>query len=399
MKYFLSCLSLLVLLACETKVETVYKDVKALRASELYARDSVYAYMNRYKDQNKDLATTYYEKFKKEESTNPEKAVYDLKRSISVQPRIEAYKELASLLGKLGRNAEVYDLYSLFIYKLYLSNPGGNPIEFFVFGPPDEDTYYEYLVAGILANSKLYNEDIYSARESGFNVDKMKERLIADERIHMDRNSEEFKYMLLQFLSYEDLESIAQKPESFQDFLKSIRDTSQEFSIDKNKASEFNYERFNGIEEYDMGLVIDNDAIDVFYLPEKKENKNGWVQFNLKHRYQPIQNVNVVIYAVDTSETACPLEMRHIYHRLATYNDEGKLLDSKIISTQAGEDLMTADISGVQITTHLYKRSWKNPYKKTEFDNLLLNTQPLGSKKMVIGEDGSIREISAETGG
>lgn len=378
---------LFALFSCEDKVETKYFDVEALSASELYQSDSVFAYMNRYKDQNKDLANAYKEKAK-QHANNPEKAIYYLKRSISLLPTQERYKELAELLSAQRRYDEVGKLYYLLLYQHHVTTTDQKKEDLYLFGPPDEDMVYENLLNNFLHWNSINAEEVYLAEEMGFNPAVFKERLMEERRISINRNSPEFKNMLLQFLPFGHLDSIARQPETFRNFITSIRDTNEHFHINTKAVSDFNYELFKG--GGDM-MGVSQEAIDVFYLKEKQENKDKWFEFNFNHYYKAFPSVNVIVYAIDTSATACPREMRHVYHRLVTYTNDGQILDSKVIAYQSAEDVVTAEVNKNNITTLAIKRSWKKPYDKWDFDNQVTGVKTAGSERYEIQEDGSIK--------
>jgi hypothetical protein len=393
MKKILILVTLVSLLSCEDKVETRYMDVRALSASELYRGDSVFSYLNRYKEQNKDLADAYKEK-SQQQKDNREKAIYYLKRSISLFPNQQSYLELASLLFNAQRYDELNRLYYLTNYSQYVKNSNQKMESIYLFGPPTEDMVYENIICNILRRNYLYAEEIYLIEEAGFNRLKLKERLIADSRITLDKNSATYKNILLQFLPYNHLDSIARQPESFRNFLTSLRDTNDHFQINSETVSEFNYDNFNG--RYgDDGMSIGKEAIDVFYLKEKQENKDKWIQFNFNHFYKAFPSVNVIVYAIDTSTTACPREMRHVYHRLVTYNENGGIIDSRVIALQSAEDQKTAIVNKTTITVQQSKRIWKKPYAKWEFDNSVTNTEVLGTESFEILADGSIKQLES----
>lgn len=392
MKNFLILLILVSIVACESKVETRYLDVRALSASELYSSDSVFAYLNRYKNENKALADAYQEKAEKQKD-NLDKMVYYLKRSISLLPNLEKYKQLAAILSKLEHFDELNELYYLINYTHYLPVSDQKKESIYLFGKPDEDMVYEGLFTSIARWNCITGEDLYLAEEFGYDREKLKRRLLSDSRITMDKNSAAFKKILLQFLPYEHLDSIARLPESFQNFLTSIHDTSNQFQIDAKLVSEFNYENFNGMNDGGEMMMIGQEALDEFYLKEKRENKKQWFQFNFNHFYKAFPSVNVVVYALDTSARACPREMRHVYHRLVTYNDEGDILDSKIIALQSAEDQKIALVNKTKITIEEAKRTWKKPYNKNEFDNRVTETIFVGTENYEILEDGSIQQL------
>ena len=208
----------------------------------------------------------------------------------------------------------------------------------------------------------------------------------------MDTASREFKNMMLQFLSWDDIEIVAKNPETFTNFLASIKDTSVIYSIDENKVRQFNYDDFNGINGGGEDMQMSFDAIYVYYLKEKQENKNGYYKFNFNHLINISPSIKAIVYAIDSSETACPLVMRHIYHRLVTYDNTSNIIDSKIVALQSGEELKTVSFNDKKFSVIESKRKWKKPYDAKNFDNYLLSTEKTKEVSYEILDDGKINE-------
>lgn len=102
------------------------------------------------------------------------------------------------------------------------------------------------------------------------------------------------------------------------------------------------------------------------------------------------EQVVMVVYRIDSSASACPVNMRHVYYSVATYLNNGTLIDFRPVAWQAGKDVATADITPNQIITYQYKRAWKKPYDRYDFDNEVLSTVKADSKTFRITSSGKI---------
>jgi hypothetical protein len=394
MKQYILFSLLIVFASCSHKVETVYHDVEAMRASSIYRTDSVSEYLNTFQELNKKLADSYFEKAEKEKETNAPKAVYFYKRAITLYPSLSSYKALAEVLFKLQRYNELRNLYSFLNSSISQQMPDGNYSSEYIFGKPDEDLLYEYLFSNILLSRTLWGEDIYTAREEGYNLENIKKRLVSDKRLPMDTSSFEFKNIMIQFLDYEEIESEAKKPSTFSGFLASIKDTASVFEITDKNVQRFNYTDFNGINEYDGFQQRDFSSIYVYYLKEKQDNKDSWIKYNFNYCPKLSPLFHAVVYAVDTSEDACPREMRHVYHRLVTYDPTGQIIDSKVVAWQSGEELVSMKMDHTKFWITEYNRTWKKPYKKTDFDNDVVKITKGNESAYEISAEGKIVEVS-----
>ncbi len=377
--------------ACKTKVETEYKEVTAIRASDLYRSDSVYQYIQRNKDNYADLANDYLKKSKAAEENNLAMAVYFAKRAVTLDPTLGNYKALAAMLDKAKKYDELDELYTQLTYNYF---PEGKDEGIYIFGKPDEDLYREMMVNQLLARGTIDPETVYDAKKMKLNLSKLKETVFADKRLKIDMSTPDAKNMLLMFLSEEELEAYNKLPGTFKDFLSSIKDVAPVFEIDTKAVHEFNYDGFNGIEEYDeeytkpdMSYVYRN------FLPEKKGDREWSFRYNFNHLLNVNDSVIGVIYSIDSSETACPIEMRHIYHRLVTYNKKAKIISAQIVAIQSGEQLITASFNFNKFTVTESKRNWKHPYVKDDFDNYITGTEKVKETSYQIQPNGKITQL------
>jgi hypothetical protein len=391
MKYFSFIIPILLLFACNNKVETITLEVPVLRGSMIYRIDSVRAYMETYKDTNKRIAESYIEKGVKEKD-NSEKSIYYFKRAITLHPTLANYKSLAQALNATHNYSELQDLYSILTTPIYERKENGKDTTVYIFGRPDEELFYQYTASTVLVQHYLPADNMYMARDLGLDIATIKSKLLADERIKMDTASIEYKDMMLQFLPYEELQAYTKNPAVFRDFVASIKDTAVVFAIDERSVQQFNYNDFNGM-NYEDGPQITFGAVYIYYLKEKQENKDRWLKFNFNHAFRVNPSVTAIVYAIDTSELASPVDMRHLYHQLVTYDNNGSIIDSKVIALQAGEQLQTARFNNGKFTVTMYKRTWKKPYKKEDFDNDLINSEKISEADYEILANGKIKEL------
>ncbi len=265
-------------------------------------------------------------------------------------------------------------------------------IENYVFEAPNESLFTEYFVANFLANYFVDFQISYMCEEAGFKLYNIKERFLNDKRIVFDTASNDYKNMLLCFLNEEELENYANNPTNFVKFLDEIKSNTSQFEITIDQVSNFNYEDFNG-RNWNEGLNL--VSMQAMFLKEKTDNPNNSVTFNCLNKCYINDSVIVLHYSVDTSENACPKEMRHIYHVLATYSKGGNVIDYKVVAAQSGEFLSVFSFNNGIINCHEFKRTWKEVYYKFDFNNELLRTDFVKEKGFKINEFGKFMEVNA----
>jgi len=347
----------------------------------------VYQYNQLNGDKNKEIASAYLKKAKEISNQNIDKAVYFAKRAVSLQPIYEHYIELSSYLEKKENYEELRNLYSLLIEKNVKSWKNEYT---YLFTQPSEDIIYNSLVTQINQYNNIYTEELYYLEDLNIDKNVIKERLIQDPRIKMNKSSDEFQLILLQFVPYDELAKYAMQKDVFASFLKKIPEGKFDFKITENTITDFDYASSR---DYDY-MITPFSAVDQYYLAEKQENPEGWYTFNYIQKYTLSPTITIVEYAIDSSEVACPKEMRHIYHRLVSYNTNTlKIIDSKVIAYQAGTELATASIANDVITQNVQKRVFKKTYLKSDFDNELIEIKNVSSIKYKINNEGKFVEL------
>jgi hypothetical protein len=388
-KYILHILIGVGLISCSGETTTIFKDVNALPVSLIYMGDTVIKFAKALGEANAEVAIAYTKKGEEAEATNPEKAIYYYKRAITLGPTQERYLKLAKVLEANGLKNELAELYYFLVIPFtYKYGAGNDPL--FVFRKPDFDLYYEYLVAHIIKNQSLWSEDVYLAKEQGFDTEAYKKKLLSEPRIGMDTSSMTFKNMLLQFLSYEEFEQASKDPGMFRNFVSTASDTTLNFSISEKQVGKFDYLSNLGSDDF---MQNDFSSIYRYYLVEQKEENNIWFKFNLTHHLQLSEKFTTLICAIDTSYPGSPPEMRNIYHRLVTYDSAMKVIDHRVIAVHSGEQLSTVDFRKNKFNIHSFKRTFRKPYKKGEFDNEVMGLVLEEETYFEINEAGQIIKI------
>lgn len=376
---------------CKSQPETEDIDIPALRVSSIYNFDSVNNFKIIHKEQFKSLADEYLNKGINQIDINLKKAIWNVKRSITLYPNFESYIKLGELLMTDKQYHEAANLYEFIVFKRSRKQ-NDEWIENYVFEAPNESLFTEYFIANFLANYFVDFQISYMCEEAGFKLDNIKERFFNDKRIIFDTTSNDYKNMLLCFLSEEELENYAKNPSNFVKFLDDIKSNASQFEINKEQVSNFNYEDFNG-RNWNEGLNL--VSMQAMFLKEKNDNPNNSVTFNCLNKYYMNDSIIVLHYAVDTSENACPKEMRHVYHVLATYNKVGNVIDYKVVAAQSGEFLSVFSFNNGIINWHEFKRTWKEVYYKFDFNNELLKTDFVKEKGFKINEFGKFMVVNA----
>lgn len=398
-RYSIFCMAVAAAFAsCNSQPEKIVVELPALRASSILEDDSVYAYLHRYGDSNKEMAESYAKKSIELQEKNPAKSVYYLRRAITLHPTLDHYKQLGSLLMDSWSYKDAAAVYWFLLNKAYVQEQDGKYKEEYLFGEPEMSIYRDYMVASIMNNNSFDAYPVYLAREAGLDIQELKNEIISDKRLKLDKKSSSYKNFLLQFMSDDEIEAFRKSPENFNNYLESFRDSSPVFDIDENNVRYFRYDDFNGMnyEGEDMGYTVSDLAM--YFLEEMREKPNGWFVYNCNHIIKINDDITAVVYAIDSSATACPLDMRHIYHRLVTYNKRGNVLDSRVIAWQAGEELGTVQFDRNAFLVHEFNRTWKNPYDMNDFDNDLVKVEEKSVKSYRIDESGKIlrEEIERE---
>ena len=387
-------LLLLVLgLGCsKPKVSTQIIEIETLKASQLFSLDAVTKYMQTHKGNNRELAKHYSELAAKEKTNNPTKSIYYLKRAISVYPQLDIYQKLAAELMNGKRYKDSWEAYH-FLTSEYTDEVNGVNQLRYVFEQPDNALFFDEQVAGILAYPLFYNvlQAFHTEESKDYNAQQKK--FLADKRVLEQPDSAAYK-MILKVNEY--LANTEDGDEKFKNLYTIVlKEKTSKFTIDQSNINKFNYVPFQQEMDDDENLTVESPPIYREFLAETQKDPEFWSYFNFNYHTPISDSVLAITYSVDSSSKGCPKEMRHIYYRLATYTKKGKLIDSRVVAWQSGEKLATMSLDGGIIVVTEYKRIWKNPYEKADFDNSLLSTEENDKKTYAINPDGKIKEIKA----
>ncbi len=374
----------------EPKTEVIIQKVPVLKASSLYKPEMVYDYREAHGDFHEEMATSYLAKAKEAEATNLQKAIYFTKRAITLQPTLDYYKQLAALLHKTEQYDELMSLYELLVFD-QADKTTKKDTPMYIFGKPDEELVYEFLVVNLLVNSYHTGQIVEEAKKQGVSLENLKKRLLADQRLQFTPTSSGYQQVLFYFFTEKGKEAYIRSEANFKQLLASIQDSSSSFEIGQKDVPQFNYEKFYQDDYADFS----SPHFFMYFLPEKKEKPDEWVVFDLKRKVKISPEVNAIVYAIDSSELGCPEEMRDLYYRLVTYGKKGEVLQSMIVARQSGESLSTLSYDKGKFTVTDHKRTWKKPYAKNDFDNYLVKTEKTGEHRFEIQPTGKIIPVVA----
>src|SRR4051812_1180173 len=119
-KYITILSFLAVLFVSCGQVETVIVELPALRSSTIYNDDSVYTYMKTFGDAHRQAAETYLKKGLELAGSNAKRAIYNIKRAITLYPTQAAYQQLGKLFSAERQYGEARRTYGMLAMKGYI---------------------------------------------------------------------------------------------------------------------------------------------------------------------------------------------------------------------------------------------------------------------------------------
>lgn len=387
--FFILCL--LCLIGCGDDKPAEVR-VPVLNGSMIYRAHKVQEYMNKYGDQHKTLASSYYKRAKKLVDVNPEKAIWCIKRAITLHPTLPYYKEVIQLLIDRKQYLDAHRLLDVISTSYSFENALGGYDERFVFDKPDFDTYYNYLISEYLVYGYISAYEIQKANDLDIDIKKIKAALLDDKRFTLKEGTEPYEEFMLSFLNEDEIKMYCSSQSNFEKFMNNIPDLMETFNLDKSRLTKFNYQNFNDRDYEEGGQSLTH--LTSYFLKEAQVNPDNWLVYNTIGKRKLNDQVWLLLYAIDTSATACPAEMRHIYYTLAAYKPTGEIIATKQIAWQTDVSYATAAINQNSVIVTEYKRVWKKPYDKTEFDNELLATNKLYDTELQINNDGQVLKVS-----
>jgi tetratricopeptide (TPR) repeat protein len=300
----------------------------------------------------------------------PDKAIHQVKRSITYRPTQSAYIRLGELLIDQGRYSEARQAY------LVLNN---------VFPGFDNAIYFRMMCAAVLdpENGSLY-PFMHEAMEKGITLADVKQFFEEEPRFDPIRNTEKFqriiKYQLEDYGPMGDSLSMESFLDMFDKAGESFSGKGYPFIIGMDQLTDISGFYTN---EWYWGCK--------HFLPDPGIGK--WnIRFREYRRLpDPGAGIHAVIYAIDSSAHGARTEMRMVYYRLATYNAKGKVIDDMVIAKHLGEEVCTAEIiSGNELKLSVLTRTWKRPFNHRDMDNEVAGTEPKGTLRVAIQSSGEI---------
>ncbi len=385
----LSGFSALLFTSCEQEIRKEFIEVPALSASSILKADSVYFFIKKCAEQQDQLYAVYKRKGDLAMHGDPGKAVYFYRRAITLFPKLEAYLELGKALMASKQFNEARNLYGFLVYRPYI-NDDEKHIEEYLFGKPDAETYYHYFLAQQLSDNYIDGYLIYEMTADSIDVKEVREKIKADPLFAFQPGTPAYNAFMIKFMTEEEIEEFRGSKDAFLSFLAEFPDSSDAYQIKDEAVYSFIFN--SGDYEMEMEGPQMNDIF-IHFLKEKQDDPDGWYDFNLNHRYKLNNDVYVVSYSIDSSQTACPAEFRHITHRLVTYTKDGKIIDSKFIALQSPEWLWTATVNKDKLTVYTAHRDWKNQYEMNDFDNEIIGLTPEDVREYRIKPDGIIEDV------
>lgn len=348
---------------CTQETKRITVEFPTVRASELYNADTISKFVVNLSDQQKEIANNFLSRSIENKEADPEKSIYFLKRSLTLFPNLDGYRLLGELLIDNKRFTEANDLY------YFLTNPLYRGPKEFVFDKPNQEDYYNYILSYIIKYKSLDSYHIGEISDNGGDIQRIRQRLMKEDRLKMDTSSYAFKNIIAQFWTEKEIESFINSPQNFKGFLSSFSDTVSEFEITDHTVSNFkySYESF-----YNEGIELSDFYR--YFLEEASKDQNFYRMYNANHRFTPSYGYTAVVYAVDSSQEGCTKEMRELYHKLVIYDNNGKISDALIVAKQNRHEVQSVRFlnSGSTIEITRMTRSWKNPYRSDDPDNELV---------------------------
>jgi hypothetical protein len=374
---------------CGKQVKTEVVELPSINPSNIYDFDSVSAFAKSRWEQNARIARAYFNRGEKLEGENLAKAIWHYHRAITLNPLPEYYHMLGQVLIKNKAYNEAAKLYYFLTQTHYVKDSHGERYEYAFGTRPSEEDYYNRMLTQMLAFDFLSGYDVSEANEAGINVNRLKEKLLADERISYDTASIAYKNFLNLFLSEEEIAAYTSNPANFRTFINGIKDTGSVYELPARSLADFNY---STLEQYEAeGPIL--GVLEMNFLKQKQDFPAEWFNYNTCHAGRISDSVYYVVYAIDSSSIACPRIMRHVYYTLATYSATGKVIDAKSIAWQSGEALAEASVQNDKVKIRTYKRKWRTTYNKAGYDNEITSTESTGTIELVIQNNGVISEL------
>ncbi len=372
----------------KTEVKYVVNSTDALNLSKLFNPKEVYFFGIDLEISgpkgitNNKLSERFEKKGDSLASFDIQKAVYFYKRALSLNPEEKLYIKLGEYCKNNQLYKEAYNCFFLLTEKYCFYEPGQPGDCKYVFSSPTPELLFQRFLTYYLSVKSHYRQ--YDALEylENDSTGALK-KLLADSQI---KNLPEVYNELKNFETYLTLNR--DTIQRFNILCSILKDSSSTIKVTEKEVIDFRYKNdFNEGPDYDIERAY---LYRNFFSDYNEMERHPKISFKSKLNIN--DSVIAIVYKVDTSEVACPSSFRHIYHRIATFTKNGIKIDNKILGLHSGDSLVTYSIENRVINLTSFKRFWKKPYVKKDFDNLFLKNEMKGQKIYIIGEDGKIVE-------
>lgn len=374
--------TLVIISSCNQPPKVEYIEVDALPVMDIYSAYRVNPYLEKHGKAHETQAKWYVGQAKQLKSTNPNKAIWNIKRAITLYPNARYYGLLAELLYVQNSFRELSDCYELI--QNMSTEKGGKQHDFSPLSETDLCDYVVYSFKG----SGYYPFQLYSFIESnGYDYKAFREKLSAYEALQTQVNSAEFKSFISSLLSEEELKNLEKSPEVFRFLLAKCNEVNQ-INESKHSIALFNFNNSTMMDESDNPL----EYMCYNFLKERAEATH-WCRIEPKD-YVVLADSNILLhYVVDTSMTGVTLDRRNIYHVLATFTLQGKPIDYLIAGKQIGDELELFDYSNQTLTVNRYKRVWRFADDYSRYDNEVTNELNMGTVSYSLGTDAKFTRL------
>lgn len=369
-------------LGCTQSPKVEYIEVEALPVSDIYTTYRVTAYLDKNGNSHENQAKWYVNRCKQLQNTNPTKAIWNIKRAITLYPNASYYRLLAELLYTQNSFKELSDCNEL--VQTMSTQKGGKQHDFYPLTESELCNYVVYTYKG----SGYYPFNLVAFIEDNeYSHKSIREKLRTHEALQTQLTTQEFNSFLASLLSEDEQKALENSPETFR-FLLSKCSLVQQISETKHTIPLFNFSNSNAMDMSENPL----DFLSYNFFKERAEATH-WCRIEPK-AYVQLADSNILLhYVVDTSITGVTLDKRNIYHVLATYTTQGKPIDYLIAGKQCGDELHVFSFNNQTVSINQFKRVWRFGKDDYRFDNEVTNEFYVGTVHYRLGSNGQFTKF------
>lgn len=360
---------------CNRSPKVEYIEVKAIPVMEIFVQHHVLDFLNKHGNKYENQADWYVKQGLMMKEENPTKAIWNIKRAITLYPCGNNYTALVSILKNRQNYMQLADVVR-FIQKMS-EDEIGRGHGFKSLNKEELLNYVVYYFQGYGA----YPYDITQIIDAnGFSYTEVREALATFKPLQPYINTPEFKSFNSGLYTEEEIKEMNKGPEVFQNLLRKFKPVN-EISETRYSIPYFEYTSVMEL-EYEENIMEYNS----YYLFKERAAPDFWCRIQTKSSILLADSNYLLHYVVDTSMLGVPIEKRQLYHVFATFNKLGKPIDYLIVGKQSPEQLVTFTCKELMITTETYKRVWKYGNDYLRNDNEVEKIYPLENKRYQISE-------------